>query len=399
VQEPIGFPVFGVGSPPVGRTLRRYLLGEIGAAFVAGIVVFSFILFAARVVDLIEMIAARGVPGGLVLRLLVCIVPTFLEATLPMAFLLGVVVAFGRLGADGELVALRAAGISLYAMLRPVLALSLVVAAVTLALAMTARPWGHRELERTVFEIAKTRATAALRPRFFNTDFERMVVYVDRVDTGSGTLSGVMVADERSPDSRTTVFAQAGRVGANEQNGSLFLQLLDGTSVVAHEHAIDYDVTDFRSLEVQLELRTVTGTKPASDEPGTMGWQELMSERNGDDARRAVDADIEVHRRLTIASVPMLLALIGAALGAQPTRSARARGAAVSVTVILLYYALLSMAVAASRGGAVAPAVAMWLPNLLIGLAGAWMTARAARDRMLMPGMSRRAAGAAAREA
>jgi len=376
----------------VGRTLRRYLLGEIGTAFLAGILIFSFVLFAARVVDLIEMIVARGVPGSLVLRLLVCIVPTFLEATLPMSFLLGVVVAFGRLGADCELVALRAAGISLYDMLRPVLALSLAVAAATLALAMTARPWGHRELERTVFEIAKTRATAALRPRFFNTDFERMVVYVDRVDGSTGTISGVMLADERTPDSRTTVFAQAGRVGANEHNGSLFLQLLDGTSVVAHENANDYDVTDFRSLEVQLELRTVTGGNAASDEPGSMSWEELMAERRGGDRRRAVDAGIEIHRRFALSSVPVVLALIGAALGAQPTRSARGRGAAVSVVVILVYYALLSMAVAASRAGAMPPALAMWLPNAAMAAAGLWMLLRAARDRLILPRLSLRRA-------
>ena len=93
----------------MGKTLRRYLLREIGGAFLAGIAIFSSILFLLRALDLIEMIFARGVPATLVLRLLTAIGPSFLEATLPMAFLLGVVAALGRMAADNETLALRAA--------------------------------------------------------------------------------------------------------------------------------------------------------------------------------------------------------------------------------------------------------------------------------------------------
>jgi lipopolysaccharide export LptBFGC system permease protein LptF len=65
-------------------------------------------------VDLIEMIFGRGVPAGLVVRLLAAILPSFLEATLPLAFLLGVVGALGRMASDHETLALRAAGLSVW---------------------------------------------------------------------------------------------------------------------------------------------------------------------------------------------------------------------------------------------------------------------------------------------
>src|SRR5205085_8309802 len=97
----------------------------------------------------------------------------------------------------------------------PVLVLAAAVGAATLALSMTARPWGHREIERTAFEIAKTRASAALRPHFFNTEFERMVVYVDHIDDGTGKLAGVLLSDERGQDGQSTVFARSGEVGAH----------------------------------------------------------------------------------------------------------------------------------------------------------------------------------------
>src|SRR6266852_4766019 len=121
----------------MGKTLRRYLLREIAGAFFAGIAIFSSILFLLRSLDLIEMIFARGVPASLVLQLLIAILPSFLEATLPMAFLIGIVTALGRMASDRETLALRAAGLSVWQVLPTVFAVSAVVAAATLALSMT----------------------------------------------------------------------------------------------------------------------------------------------------------------------------------------------------------------------------------------------------------------------
>lgn len=369
----------------MGKTLRRYLAREIGGAFLAGIAIFSSILFLLRVLNLIEMIFARGVPAVLVLRLLAAIVPSFLEATLPMAFLLGVVGGLGRLAADHETLAMRASGLSLWNVMPPVLALSVVVSAATLGLSMTARPWGHREIERTGFEIAKTRASAALKPRFFNTDFERMVVYVDRIDRQSGDLEGVLLSDERGRAGRSTVFARKGRIGGHEASGSLYLQLLDGTSVTSRENAADADVTKFRSLDVSLELRTSTGNRPEHDEPAALDWQGLRSDLAGTDTKRAREAAIELHRRLAIAAATFGLALLGTALGFHPSPTARSRAVATSLVTILAFYALLTIAVASARSGALPPAVAMWMPDAVLGVAAAWVVRRSARDRRPLP--------------
>jgi len=372
----------------MGKTLRRYLVGEIGGAFLAGIAIFSSILFLLRAVELIEMIFARGVPAGLVLRLLAAILPSFLEATLPMAFLLAVVAALGRMASDHETMAMRAAGLSVWQVLPSVLTLSVLVALATLTLSMTARPWGHREIERTAFEIAKTRASAALRPRFFNTDFERMVVYVDRIEADTGSLVGVLLSDERGRAGRSTVFARSGRVGGHEDSGSLFLQLLDGTSVTSRENVADYDVTQFRSLEVSLELRTATGNKPAGDEPATLNWEELSAGIAGSDAHEAREATIEVHRRFSIAAAALALALLGTSLGFHPSPTTRGRAIAMSVATILAFYGLLTLAVAVARSGKLPPAAALWLPDALLTALALWSLSRSARDRPAFPSLS-----------
>lgn len=374
----------------MGKTLRRYLLREIGGAFLAGIAIFSSILFLMKVLGLIEMIFARGVPAALVLRLLVAILPSFLEATLPMAFLLGVVAALGRLASDHETLALRAAGLSIWQVLPPVLAVAGLVAAATLALSMTARPWGHREIEKTGFEIAKTRASAALKPHFFNTDFERMVVYVDRIEPGSGNLVGVLLSDERGRSGRSTVFAREGRVGGHEDSGRLFLQLLDGTSVTSRENASETDVTRFRSLEVNLELRTATGSKPEGDEPATLTWPQIREAVASADDRVSREAAIEEQRRFSIAAAALALGLFGTALGFHPSPATRGRAIGISIGTILAFYALMTFSVSMARSSALPPAVALWIPDAVLTAASLWALARSARDRPLWPALARR---------
>lgn len=370
---------------PLGKTLRRYLLREIGGAFLAGIAIFSSILFLLRAIDLIEMIFARGVPAVLVLRLLGAILPSLFEVTLPMAFLLAVVTALGRMASDRETLALRAAGLNVWQVLPPVVALAVLVSGASLALSMTARPWGHAEIERTLFEMAKTRASAALKPRFFNTDFERMVVYVDRIEPDSGDLVGVLLSDERSGGERQAVFAHRGRVGGHEDSGRLYLQLLDGTSVSSRESYADYDVTKFRSLEVSLELRTATGDRPVNDEPAAMRWGELQGELSSDDHGRSREASIELHRRFSIAAAAFSLGLFGAALGFVTSATTRSRSVGVSIAIILSYYAVLMLGVGLARAETLPPVVAMWAPNVVLAALALWSLARNAKDRPMLP--------------
>jgi lipopolysaccharide export system permease protein len=369
----------------MGKTLRRYLVAQIGGAFLAGLLIFTSILFLMKVLALIEMIFSRGVPMALVLRLLAAILPSFLEATLPMAFLLGIVLALGRMAADHETLALRAAGIAIWQLLPPILGCALLVSAATLTLSMTARPWGHREIERTAFEIAKTRASAALKPRFFNTDFERMVVYVDRIEPETGELVGVLLSDERGSGGRATVFARRGRIGGHEDSGDLFMQLLDGTTVAARESSADYDVTRFRSLEVHVELRTATGARPLSDEPAALTWTDMQSDIAGNDTSRAREATIEMHRRFSIAAASVVLALLGAALGFHPSHAARGRAVAFSIGAILVFHGLLTLAVAIARSGSVAPSLALWMPDAALAAIALWALARSSRDRAAFP--------------
>lgn len=238
----------------MGPTLRRYFLREVAVPFLFGIGVFTFILLIARMLKLVELVVNRGVSLLEIGKLFAYILPTFLEVTVPMALLLAVLLAVGRLSADSEIIALRTSGISLYQMMLPILAFTVAVYVLDMFLAVYARPWGNTQLKASLYEIAKTRASAGLRERVFNDDFSGLVIYVEHIQPPGDQLGGVLIADSRDPNQRNTVLAKRGFIVSNEETHTVTLRLLDGNIHTFMPGERSYHKTDFTVYDVTLNL-------------------------------------------------------------------------------------------------------------------------------------------------
>src|SRR5438034_10509734 len=96
-----------------------------------GLLLFTFILLLDTISNLMRILVSRGADLGTVLKAFLYLLPSIFSVTIPMAFLLGVLLAFGRLASDSEIVALRASGVSPGRLLRPVLLLATVAGLLT----------------------------------------------------------------------------------------------------------------------------------------------------------------------------------------------------------------------------------------------------------------------------
>ncbi|MEI7816060.1 MAG: LptF/LptG family permease [Desulfuromonadales bacterium] len=104
----------------VKRILSFYIIREISSLFLLGITIFTMVLLMGRLISLTDLVVSRGVPLADVSRMILYLIPSFLVFTIPMAFLLAVLLAFGRLSADNEIVVIKASGISLFQVMPPV---------------------------------------------------------------------------------------------------------------------------------------------------------------------------------------------------------------------------------------------------------------------------------------
>src|ERR1700730_16846833 len=131
--------------------LDRYVAREVLAPFGMGVALLTFALVTGKLLRLTDMVVNHGVSIGEVLGLLAFIMPAFLELTLPMAVLLGVLLGFGRMSGDREMIAARACGVSLYRIAAPVMMVAVIVYVLSSWFAFSVRPWATLSLERRLF--------------------------------------------------------------------------------------------------------------------------------------------------------------------------------------------------------------------------------------------------------
>jgi lipopolysaccharide export system permease protein len=373
----------------MGPTLRRYFLREVAVPFLYGIGVFTFILLIARMLKLVELVVNRGVPLLEIGKLFAYILPTFLEVTVPMALLLAVLLSFGRLSADSEIVALKTSGISLYQMIVPVVIFTLVVYGASLFLAISARPWGNSHLKAELYEIAKTRASAGLKERVFNDDFAGLVIYVEHVEPPGDQLAGILIADNRDPSQRNTVIARRGFLVSNEETHSVTLRLLDGNIHTFMPGEKSYHKTDFTVYDVTLNLAAALAKFSQREKDAqemTLGELRAAIAEKRDAGRSANTELVELYRKFAVPFACLVFGLVAVPLGIQPVRAVRSRGFSVSLVLIFLYYLLLTAGEAMAERGTLAPAIALWLPNVVFATLGILLFAAAAREvRIALP--------------
>lgn len=365
------------------KILDRYILRELVVPFVLGLAVFTSILLIVRILKLVEMVVNRGVPLGQMLRLFSYILPAFLEVTVPMALLLAILVAFGRLSSDSEIVALRAAGISLYRLMVPVAGFAVIVTLLTLGLSLYARPWGNTLLRTGLYDIIRTRAVAGIKPKIFNDEFKGLVIYVEEIQPGTDELQRILISDTRDSSMRNTVYAETGRLFSNEDRHTLTLRLQSGGIYSTGADERDYQDTRFTTYDITLDLdTTLAQLRNQKKDASEMTLPELRAAI----ADKAVQHDaafverVEVQRKFSIPFACLVFAALGVPLGIQPSRSVHSRGFSVSLVLIFVYYLLLSLGQNLGERGTLPAPVAVWLPNAVLSVVAVYLLARAARE-------------------
>jgi len=372
----------------MGRILYRYTLREMMAPAALGLVLFTFVLLLARLLRLIELVVNRGLPASQVAALFAYLLPAFLEVTVPMAMLLAILVAFGRLSADSEITALRSAGVSLYQLTPAVATMVAASTLVTALLAIHARPWGHRELRLALFDIARTRASAGIRPQVFNDEFSGLTIYTERIEPATDRLVHVLIADQRDPEQQNTIFASEGSLVSDPARQRVTLHLLDGIIYTRQATGRAEYRTEFESYEVNLDLEAaLAGLSEEESDPKELTLGALVERIDAKRAagERATAELAEYHRKFAIPFACVVFGLLALPLGVQPGRAVKSRGFTVAVAVIFAYYILLSVGQALAEEERVPPALGLWLPNLALGLVGLVSFRRAAREQPVLP--------------
>jgi LPS export ABC transporter permease LptG/LPS export ABC transporter permease LptF len=357
------------------RLISRSVLREIGPPFLLGFAAYTFILLIRTIFMLADFAVRRSAPFSEVARLVLLSLPWIVVLTLPMAFLVGVLVGLGRLNTDSELVALRSCGVGPGALYRPVLGAAAAASALVLFLYNVVLPPANAALQASMVRVAATSIVNLVAPRTFREPRPGITFYFDRAAEDGRSFEGVFLrlGDDAEPPNRIIV----ARRGALALEGDrLWLDLFQST---VHER----DPADpARDRTTRNETQRLLLAGDTSAPPGTAVrvqrglrsqtlpelWRSAHELATSEASRRL--AWVEIHKKFAIPVACLAFALVGVPLAQTLRRGGRGGSFALSLAVLLGYYLLLSSGETWAQEGRLAPALAIWLPNLLLVVLG-----------------------------
>jgi len=385
------------------KILLRYLISEVVPPFFLGLLAFTSVLLIARILKLIELVVTRGVPFIQIGKLFSLILPTFLEMTVPMAFLLAILLGLGRMSNDQELLAMKASGVSPSQILWPIASLALVIAATTLFLTMIARPAANFALKRELYNIAKNRVGTALKEKVFNDDFPKILIYVEEIVPPGNTAQGVLIVDRRDKAREDIIFGKVARISTDEETNTLGLRLFDGSIYERENTRPGFSQTRFNIYDFKLDLDDLIGpVRQKESGPKEMQLSELLSTMDAKQSSgvKTIAETMELHQRISFGFAPLVFCLLGVSLTLIPrtTRTNRSWGFMLCLFWLVTYYALLSLGKALGDKTILHPIPAVWLPNLVVGGIGLQFFRHALRESpLLLPPTLERATASAGR--
>jgi LPS export ABC transporter permease LptF/LPS export ABC transporter permease LptG len=366
------------------RLIDRYICRQILSHALLGLGIFSFVFFVPQLVRLMDLIVRHPASWSTIGVLFLSTFPAILSFTLPIAVLVGVLIALGRLSADSELIAMSALGMGRRRLMVPVGILAVSATLLTFVMTLWLGPLSVRTFRTIEDQLRAGQASNQVAPRVFDERFPHMVLYINDIDSASTHWKGVFLAGTDSKDVSRLTLAQEAIVIPDRKEGKLELHLRNGS---VHEFSPTdpgrYSLSAFAERDLPVEIK---GTEvDRVSEPGipSRTMRALFRERGAQP-----DARVEIQRRISFPFACICFALLAMPLGARPRRGGRAAGFLITLLLVSGYYLLFTLGAGLARQGTIPIWAGIWAANIVTAGLGLFLFPRLER----MPGSSRSAA-------
>jgi len=364
------------------KAIDRYVLGEVFTPFVGATLFLLFVFLMFQLLRLAELFIVHGVSWPILLKMFFLLTTLFLPYSIPIAFLVGVLMGFGRLSSDSELVAMKSCGMSVKRLSYPVFGLVTGVVILSLFLSMEWVPLAEKASHSLIMKIGNTRVVNSIKEGTFTSGFFDLLIFADKVDTQTNTLKRVFIYDEREHGNPLTVISEEGEIMPvrtdSEFSSAILLTLKDGS---IHRNDVDHDSyqkVDFGFYKLFLKVfESDDGSIPLKPKMRTVGEINEFISKNDPKNPLALELKADLWRRYAFSLIPISFLLIGIGLGTVRTRSVRASSSFISFTVTFIFWSMQAGAAVLAQTGMVPIPLIMLLPNVLLLAAGVYFFKKA----------------------
>ena len=361
--------------------IDRWLIAQILPPMLFAISAFTVISLSVGVMfDLIRKIVEFGLPLFLAIKVLFFSLPNFLVLSFPMAVLLSTLLAYGKLSANSELLALKSLGIKTSRIIAPAIAVSILMTGLTFYFNDNLVPASNKLAESTLragigssfsseegkdnimFSRYGSRIESATnKPTKINT-FLTHIFYASWFE--NNIMQGVTVLDFSRQDIQQILKAKSAVF--DKENSSWIFS--DGSIVSVDQGGqttnIKFKKYSYPFVEGPLDLARVPKDATEMSLKQALEAERIYKETGNLKEIRRIQ--VRIQEKFTLPFACLVFGLIGSSLGSKSNlRSSKSQGFGLSVILILVYYVMSFVFSSFGVKGVLSPIIATWLPVLI----------------------------------
>ncbi len=357
------------------KILDRYLIREFLKTLAFALLAFVMIFLLVDVFENLDRFIDAHVPLAVVVSYYVYQIPYIAILTLPVAMLLASMSTTRTLARNNEIVAMKAAGISLYRIFFPLILLGLAISLAVLVAGETLVPYTNQKkgtLERKQIKQQEEFAETLL-PNVLFDGTKGHLYFIKVYNTKDQSLDSVFIMVQ---DQTGRAVQRIDAAGGGWKNGRWELNRAtvrifrpDGTETLSYLPSLrleEYEETPESFARRQLM-------------PEEMGFFQLRTyidrlTRSGGDVHRFI---VDLYLKFSFPFANLIILIFGLPMLANARKSGAAMGFAVSLLVCFIFWGMLQTGRALGHNGTLPPLLAAWLPNAIFGIIGAGLMYRA----------------------
>jgi LPS export ABC transporter permease LptF len=367
------------------KLIDRFVSRELLVNVLFAVVVLSLVLVVGNIFrKLLPLLVNHDVPVEYLLSFIAYVLPFSLIFTIPWGLLTAILLVFGRLSADNELIALRSNGVSIARICAPLAVVAIICSAICLWLNVQVAPAAQEKLRSTIFDLATRNPMALFGSDQVIDQFPGRKIYVGKKE--GNKLDNVIVfeMDDNSLPVRVT-YARSGVLEADLPNRRILMRLYEAR----YQQRDEKDPLDLRKIRDGISM--AEGTLPisleelyekAKKQPSRSGLsiQQLLEQLKSENKREQSASRTEINKRFSFPFACLAFALIGVPLGVTAHRRETSIGFAMGLIVAITYFLFVILGDTLRANPRFHPELLVWFPNVLFLVLGAFLFRRLARE-------------------
>ena len=346
------------------KQLDKYILKQVIEMFIMGVLVFTSIIFASDTfITLIKQISMYGIPFKIAFLIIILHLPSVFVMTIPMGVLLATVMTLNGLSLSSEITVMRACGISINRIAKPIFIFAIVMACLSFVVNETVVPvMTKQSTDLALYAFSKKNIPEGKENFTFkevkDSGTLKRLFYV--ADCKGGKLHNITVLDA-SKDS--TIQILQAREGETTEEGWKFQK---GAIYTVTNNGKAFDTTLFDDTTVKFGM-DLTDEMNLANEHNFIQLLKFLLTTDSPDKR---ELSVSLFDKIALPLTTIVLVLIGVPLAITPPRVRYNRGFLFSILIIFAYYLIRALSISFGEAGSLPVALAAFMPDIILTVIG-----------------------------